>query len=57
MIFWAAVLQRVKDFLPRMKEAEEALEKDLDVKSASELDIENVEDSAPYIEMVNTLNV
>ena len=36
-----------------MKEADEALEKELHVKCPSELDIENVEDSAPYIEMVD----
>jgi len=47
----SSVLKRVKDFLPKMKEADEALEKELHVKCASELDIENVEDSAPYIEM------
>ena len=46
------VLSRVKDFLPRMKEAEQQLEKELHEKSPSELDIESVDDSAPYIEMV-----
>ena len=50
--FFVAVLRRVKDFLPKMKEAEETLQKELHFKSASELDIENVEDTAPYIEMV-----
>ena len=50
------VLTRVKDFLPRMKEAEQALEKDLHEKSLSDLDIESVDDSAPYIEMVIKIN-
>ena len=36
-----------------MKEAEQQLEKELHEKSPSELDIESVDDSAPYIEMVN----
>ena len=35
-----------------MKEAEEVLENELQVKSTCELDIENVGDDAPYIEMV-----
>ena len=35
-----------------MKEAEDALQKELHVKSASELDIENVKATGPYIEMV-----
>ena len=38
--------------MPRMKEAEQQLEKELHEKSPSELDIESVDDSAPYIEMV-----
>ena len=42
----------MKDFLPKIKEAEEALQKELEAKSPSELDIENVEDAGPYIEMV-----
>lgn len=46
-----SVLNRVKDFLPRMKEAEQQLEKELNEKSPCELDIEYVDDSAPYIEM------
>lgn len=46
-------MSRVKDFLPRMKEAEQQLEKELHEKSPSQLDIESVDDSAPYIEMVN----
>lgn len=53
MTSYVTVLNRVKDFLPRMKEAEQQLEKELHEKSSSELDIENVDDSAPYIEMVN----
>ena len=36
-----------------MKEAEQQLEKELHEKQPSELDIESVDDSAPYIEMVN----
>ena len=51
-IFCAAVLTRVKHFLPKMKEAEQVLENELRVKSTCELDIENVGDDAPYIEMV-----
>lgn len=39
--------------MPRMKEAEQQLEKELHEKSPSQLDIESVDDSAPYIEMVN----
>ena len=35
-----------------MQEAEKALEKELHEKPASVLDIENVDDNAPYIEMV-----
>lgn len=46
-----SVLRRVKDFLPKIKEAEEALQKELEAKSPSELDIENVEDAGSYIEM------
>lgn len=42
----------MKDFLPKIKEAEEALQKELEAKSPSKLDIENVEDAGPYIEMV-----
>lgn len=53
MIIYITVLSRVKDFLPRMKEAEQQLEKELHEKSPSQLDIESVDDSAPYIEMVN----
>ena len=52
MISCGPVLRRVKDFLPKIKEAEEALQKELEAKSPSELDIENVEDAGPYIEMV-----
>ena len=48
------MLSRVKDFLPKMKEAEEMLEKEIAVHSTSTLDIENVADGAPYIEMVRT---
>ena len=48
------VLSRVKDFLPVMKEAELALEQELQVKSPTELDIESVDDGAPFIEMVST---
>ena len=36
-----------------MKEAEQALEQELQLKSPAELDIESVDDSAPYIEMVS----
>ena len=36
-----------------MKEAEQALEQELQLKSPAELDIEIVGDSAPYIEMVS----
>ena len=36
-----------------MKEAEQQLEKELQEKQPSELDIESVDGSAPYIEMVN----
>ena len=54
-IFYAAVLTRVKDFLPKMKEAEEVLENELRVKSTCELDIESVGDDAPYIEMVRII--
>ena len=36
-----------------MKEAGQQLEKELHEKSPTELDIESVDDSAPYIEMVN----
>ena len=43
----------MKDFLPKMKEAEQTLEKELHKKSPTELDIESVDDNAPYIEMVN----
>ncbi|KAJ7318882.1 hypothetical protein OS493_037293 [Desmophyllum pertusum] len=46
-----SVLSRVKDFLPRMKQAEQVLEQELHKKSPSELDIESVDDNAPYIEM------
>lgn len=53
MISHVTVLNRVKDFLPRMKEAEQQLEKELNEKSPYELDIEYVDDSAPYIEMVS----
>lgn len=53
MISYVTVLNRVKDFLPRMKEAGQQLEKELHGKSPSEMDIESVDDSAPYIEMVN----
>lgn len=53
MISHVTVLNRVKDFLPRMKEAEQQLEKELNEKSPCELDIEYVDDSAPYIEMVS----
>ena len=53
MTSYVTVLNRVKDFLPRMKEAGQQLEKELHEKSPSELDIESVDDSAPYIEMVN----
>ena len=53
MTSYLTVLNRVKDFLPRMKEAGQQLEKELHEKSPSELDIESVDDSAPYIEMVN----
>ena len=52
LISCGLVLRRVKDFLPKIKEAEEALQKELEVKSPSELDIENVEDAGPYVEMV-----
>lgn len=40
-----------------MKQAEEMLEKEIAVKSASGLDIENVEDGAPYIEMVTAVSM
>ena len=53
MISYVTVLNRVKDFLPRMKEAEQQLEKEVNEKSPCELDIEYVDDSAPYIEMVS----
>ena len=52
LISCGPVLRRVKDFLPKIKEAEKALQKELQGKSPSELDIENVEDAGPYIEMV-----
>lgn len=35
-----------------MKEAEKALEKEFHEKPASEINIEHVDDNAPYIEMV-----
>ncbi|XP_068757326.1 NOP protein chaperone 1-like [Montipora capricornis] len=47
----SSVLSQVKDFLPKMRQAEEALEKDLHMKSTADLDIEDVEDGVPYIEM------
>lgn len=47
----SSVLSRVKGFLPKMKEAEEMLEKEIAAKSTSGLDIENIADGAPYIEM------
>lgn len=53
MLSYVTVLNRVKDFLPRMKEAEQQLEEELHEKSPTELDIESVDDSVPYIEMVN----
>ena len=52
--FFLTVLSRVKDFLPVMREAELALEQELQVKSPTELDIESVDDGAPFIEMVST---
>lgn len=55
--FFLLVLSRVKDFLPKMKEAEEMLEKEIAEKSTSGLDIENIADGAPYIEMVRTVTV
>ena len=36
-----------------MREAELALEQELQVKSPTELDIESVDDGAPFIEMVS----
>ena len=53
MISHVTVLNRVKDFLPRMKEAEQQLVKEVNEKSPCELDIEHVDESAPYIEMVS----
>ena len=53
-VFFLTVLSRVKDFLPVMREAELALEQELQVKSPTELDIESVDDGAPFIEMVST---
>lgn len=47
----SSVLSRVKDFLPIMKEAELALEQELQVKSPTELDIESIDDDGPFIEM------
>ena len=44
----------MKDFLLVMREAELALEQELQVKSPTELDIESVDDGAPFIEMVST---
>ena len=38
-----------------MKEAKELLENELRVKSTCELDIENVGDNTPYIEMVRIM--
>ena len=52
-VFFLTVLSRVKDFLPVMREAELALEQELQVKSPTELDIESVDDGAPFIEMVS----
>ena len=40
-----------------MKEAEEMLEKEIAEKSTSGLDIENIADGAPYIEMVRTVSM
>ena len=56
-LFFFLVLSRVKDFLPKMKEAEEMLEKEIAEKSTSGLDIENIADGAPYIEMVRTVSM
>ena len=52
-VFFLTVLSRVKDFLPVMREAELALEQELQVKSPTELDIESVDNGAPFIEMVS----
>ena len=46
-------ISRAKDFLLVMREAELALEQELQVKSPTELDIESVDDGAPFIEMVS----
>ena len=42
----------MKGFLPQMAAAEKRLKKELETKPCSELDIENVNDDEPYIEMV-----
>ena len=47
-------ISRVNDFLLVMREAELALEQELQVKSPTELDIESVDNGAPFIEMVST---
>ena len=38
-----------------MRQAEESLEKELRMKSTADLDIEDVEDGVPYIEMVRPI--
>ena len=47
----SGVLERVKNFLPRLMVANEALENE--IKNGSECDIENIKDGDQHIKMVS----
>ncbi|KAL6069195.1 NET domain-containing protein [Balamuthia mandrillaris] len=51
----SSVLSRVKSFLPQLQQANETLKQEMEIKPAAEFDIENVDESQPYIEMNLTI--
>ncbi len=52
-----AVLNRVQEFLPKLAEADAELQNRLAAGSVDELNIENVDDDQPVIEMVSLLSI
>ncbi len=52
-IFSILVLNRAKNFIPMLANANQKLEQDIGEKSADQFDIENVDEDEKFIEMVS----
>ncbi|GFH13013.1 uncharacterized protein HaLaN_08812, partial [Haematococcus lacustris] len=52
-ILRSSVLDQVRKFIPSLQAANKALERELEVRPASDLDIEHVDDDGAHIEMVS----